>query len=771
MKNFSLFLFFLFQFFLLSAQEIPLGHWRDELPYNQLIAITESEDFVYAATPYGLLSYTKKEGSLDRISKVNGLSDFGISTINYNQAYHTLFIAYSNANIDMIKNGDIVNLSDIKRKSILGNKQINAVFFIDQYAYLSCGFGIVLVDIEREEIKDTYYLGNQGENVEVFDMDRLGDELFVATSKGVYRANINNPNLANFANWTKLSHLPFPDDPYNHMVAFSDHLIVNRLTDVPGDQLFATTAHTWFEVFKQQITKTTNLVADQTHLYLFHPHAIDEYNADFSWNQEIEAYHLSNAAEPQPSALIRSSDGNFYIADQKQGLLISPDLQAFQSALLNGPYSNQVFDISVVGSKLVVASGGRDDSFGNVYLEDGLFVYDDGLWENINKQNTPALDSVYDFVCVDVNPNNSNEFAVGTWGKGLYTFDEGGFAEAYGRQNSSLTPNSTYGHIMRLGGVGYDSKNNLWVASAVSNALLHKRSPSGEWKAFEFGAWTSSYDIRDMLIDSRDYVWILLRSGGSVLLFAFDENQDVNQQIKGLNQQARTGNIPGSQVFSIAQDLDGEIWLGTDEGIGVIYQPENIFRGGDFDAQKIIVERDGYAQYLLESEKVKAIAVDGANRKWVGTERAGVFLLSADGQEELLHFTTDNSPLYSNSITALGITDQGEVIIGTNQGLIVYKGSATTASAQGFSDVYAYPNPVRPDYFGPIAIKGLTRDAFVKITDISGRLVNEIRSEGGQAIWSGENMEGYRVQTGIYLVFVANTDGSESAVTKIMFIH
>ncbi len=771
MKNYSLFLFFLFHTLLVPAQEIALGQWRDELPYNQLIAVTESEDFVYAATPFSVLSYNKKDGSLQRISKVNGLSDFGISTLNYNPAYNTLFIAYSNSNIDLIKNGDIVNMSDIKRKSILGNKQIYAVFFIDQYAYLACGFGIVVVDIEREEIKDTYYLGDQGENLEVFDLDRLGDELFAATSKGVYRANRNNPNLANFANWIKLSHLPFPNDSYNHMVAFNDHLIVNRLTDVPGDQLFAATAFTWFEVCPQQAHKTTNLVADETHLYLFHPNSMGEYNADFSFNQEIDTYHLTNAENPWPSALIHAADGNFYIADQKQGLVVSPDLQAFQSTVLNGPYSTQIFDISVVGSKVVVASGGRDDSFGNVYLEDGLFVYDDGFWENINKTNTPAIDSAYDFVCVDINPNNTNDFAVGTWGKGLYTFNENGFEEAYGRHNSSLTPNSTYSHIMRLGGVGYDSKSNLWVASSVSNALLHKQAPSGEWEAFEFGAWTSSYDIRDMLIDSRDYVWLLLRGGGANLMFAFDENQAANYQIKGLNQNARTGNIPGTQVYSIAEDYDGEIWLGTDAGIGVIYQPENIFRGGDFDAQKIIVERDGYAQYLLESEKVKAIAVDGANRKWIGTERAGVFLLSADGQEELLHFTMENSPLYSNSITALGITDQGEVFMGTDQGLIVYKGTATNASEQGFSDVYAYPNPVRPDYFGPIAIKGLTRDAFVKITDVSGRLVNEIRSEGGQAIWSGENLDGHRVQTGIYLVFIANTDGSETVVTKIMFIH
>ncbi|MDA3907037.1 MAG: hypothetical protein PF484_13275 [Bacteroidales bacterium] len=770
MKYLHLIIFFLFQTVLLEVQENSIGQWRDELPYNQLIAITESNDFVYAATPYSLLSYNKKEAVLNRISKVNGLSDFGVSILSYNEDYNTLLVTYSNANIDLIKDGKVVNLSDIKRKTILGNKNINDIYFIDQFAYLSCGFGIVVVDIEREEIKDTYYIGDNGKNVEVFDLDVLGDEFFAATENGIYRANINNPNLANYNNWVKLNHLPFPNDPYNHIVTFQDYLIVNRLTNVPADQLFALTGYTWIEVISNINYKTSNLNVSNDQLLISFTHAIGIFNSDFSLNRIVNSYGESFETSPQPSAILKSTDGNYYIADQIQGLVISPDLHAFQSNILNGPLTTKVFDMSIVGSKVVVASGGRDESFSNVFMQDGVFVYSDGSWTNFYKSNTSALDTVYDFVCVDVNPNNSNEFAVGTWGKGLFTFNENGFVDAYNQYNSSLTPNSTYSHIMRLGGVAYDSKNNLWVASAISNALLHKRAPSGEWTAYEFGAW-SSYDIRDMIADKRDNLWILLRGGGAYMLFVFDDNQPANQQLIGLNSASGNGNIPGTSVLSLAYDLDGEIWIGTDEGIGVIYQPENIFYDGDYDAQKIIVERDGYAQYLLESEKVKAIAVDGANRKWVGTERAGIFLLSADGQEELLNFTAENSPLYSNNINSIGITDEGEVFIGTDQGLIVYRGTASKSEEPAFSDVYSYPNPVRPDYFGPIAIKGLTRDAFVKITDISGRLVNEIRSEGGQAIWSGENLKGDRVQTGIYLVFIANIDGSESIVTKIMFIH
>ncbi len=771
MKSNFILLFFLIHSLFSFAQDLALGQWRDELPYNQLIAITESADFVYAATPYSILSYNKKDAVLSRISKVNGLNDFGISTINYSTEQKTLLVAYTDANIDLIKEGRVINLSDIKRKSILGNKTINAIFFSGQYAYLSCGFGIVVVDIVKEEIKDTYYIGSNGENIDIFGLAILGDEFFAATEDGIYKAKTDNPNLANFNNWIKLSHLPFNDVPYNHIVAFNDQLIVNRLTNNSKDQLFAITGTTWKEIKTPINDKTLNLNVTANQLIVSHKYSMGIFNSDFSFNHKVYTYGDGFDQTLQPRAIIQSVDGNYYIADYAQGLVISPDLKVFESHILNGPHSTRVYDMAAAGDKVVVASGGRNESFGNLYMQDGIFAYADGSWTNYYKSNTPQIDTAFDFVCVDVNPNNPDEFAVGTWGKGLYTFNKDGFEMAYGKHNSSLTPNSTYSNIMRLGGVAYDSKNNLWVASAVSNALLHKRSPNGEWTAFEFGAWSSAYDIRDMVADQNDNLWILLRQGGAYLLFVFNENQESNQELKGLSTAPGNGNIPGTRVLSLASDLDGEIWLGTDEGIGVIYQAENIFYGGDYDAQKIVVERDGYAQYLLESEKVKAIAVDGANRKWIGTERAGVFLLSADGQKEILHFTTDNSPLYSNNITSIKITNNGEVFMGTDQGLIVYKGSATKPEAENFSDVYAYPNPVRPDYLGPIAIKGLTRDAFIKITDVSGRLVNEIRSEGGQAIWSGQNLKGERVQSGIYLVFIANTDGSATTVTKIMFIH
>lgn len=234
-----------------------------------------------------------------------------------------------------------------------------------------------------------------------------------------------------------------------------------------------------------------------------------------------------------------------------------------------------------------------------------------------------------------------------------------------------------------------------------------------------------------------------------------------------------TGNIQGNKVFSIACDQDGEIWIGTDNGISVIYSPENVFTGGNYDAQRIIIPRNdgtGLGDILLENEFITCITVDGDNNKWIGTDNAGVFLLSPDGMNEIYHFTEEDSPLFSNLITDIAINNNGEVFIGTSKGIISFRGESAPPE-DTFTDVYAYPNPVREGYTGKIGIKGLVKDADVKITDISGNLIYETRSFGGQAVWNGRNFDGRRAKTGVYLVFIANEDGTETIATKILVIN
>jgi ligand-binding sensor domain-containing protein len=289
------------------------------------------------------------------------------------------------------------------------------------------------------------------------------------------------------------------------------------------------------------------------------------------------------------------------------------------------------------------------------------------------------------------------------------------------------------------------------------------------------GGSLSGSDIGFMIVDASDQKWILKRSNGLLIVFTdegtIDDTSD--DKVKVLYSTQGAGNIPGNKVYSFAKDLDGEVWVGTDKGVAVFYSPENIFiSGADYDAQRILVPRNdgsGLADYLLETELITSIAVDGANQKWIGTERAGLFLFSEDGLDQLEHFTAENSPLLSNNITSISINKKGEVFIGTAEGIISYKGTATPPNPPG-SKVYAYPNPVRENFTGLVAIVGLVNNSYVKITDSYGNLVYQTKSEGGQAVWDGLNFNGEKVATGIYMVFAVTEDKSEKVVTKILVI-
>ena len=278
-----------------------------------------------------------------------------------------------------------------------------------------------------------------------------------------------------------------------------------------------------------------------------------------------------------------------------------------------------------------------------------------------------------------------------------------------------------------------------------------------------------------MIIDNNDQKWIVIRIYGPItsplLVFKEDPTTPANSKYILLSQQAGNGNIPGQYVYAMAVDKNGAVWIGTEAGIGVFFNPENIFTGQNFDAQQILVQQGLYVQYLMENEKVTAIAVDGANRKWIGSEGGGLYLFSADGTKQIYHFTTDNSPLFSNNILALAIDPEtGEVFIGTDQGLISYKGTATEGG-ENFSNVYAYPNPVKEDYDGLIGIKGLVSNAQVRITDIAGNLIYSTQANGGLAIWDGKNFGGEKAKTGVYLIYAGNDNGSQKIVTKLLIIH
>lgn len=760
-----------FQCSYLFSQDVGVGEWRDHLPYGKTVAVAEAGNLIYCATQFSVFYYDTTDNSIQKRTRINGLSDIGISAMAYNSEYKTLLIAYTNTNIDLIKDGNIINIPDIKRKQILGNKTINNISFDGKLAYLSCGFGIVVLDVDKMEFPDpVYYIGPNGSMINILDIAFGNDTIWAASENGIYKASQNSLNLASYTSWSVDGR--FKSVKYNAVSFFSNRLFVNfSSANYNSDTLyylrFDNNSVTRFD--QPEYMGRNHLHVNYNKLVVVIKGKLEIY--DESLNRVLLCYN-PNQTFIDPNDGILGRDGMVWIADNSLGMI-----RVFDNGISgefiepNGPYSYSVFDMDIGGNNLWVASGGHASNWGKLYKKEGVYSFDNSFWTSLNSSNEPAFDTISDMTCVAVDPVNPTTAFVGTWQSGVMKFENGTLTKIFDERNSSLQKWQLANYIA-ISGMAFDSQNNLWVANSGAPSLISVRENDDKWTAFTLGGAASGIDIGDMMVDSYDQKWTMMRAEHSVLVFT--ENGTISNpaddKYRILNNATGNGALPGNRVTCFAEDLDGEVWLGTDQGVAVIYSPGNIFNGQNFDAQRILVEVGGYVQYLLESETVTAIAIDGKNRKWIGTDRAGVFLLSPDGTEEILHFTEDNSPLYSNSVTSICINQStGDVFFGTSKGIISYKGTATNGGETN-SDVLVYPNPVRETYSGLIAIKGLVRDADVKITDVAGNLVYSTIADGGQAIWDGNNFSGRRAQTGVYLVWASNEDGSETIVTKILFV-
>jgi len=763
----------------LNAQQIPIGQWRDELPYTLCNSVSEAPDRIYCSTPYAIFYISKEDNSVVRTTKINGLSDIGISCIKYNKDYNTLVIAYSNANIDLLKDNVIINISDIKRKTILGNKTIHSIYFIGKYAYLSCGFGIVVLDIDKEEIRDTYLIGQDGSQINVLGLVKDDqDSLFAASDHGLYKASFKNPNLVNFANWHKDLRID-TNAEYSSITYFSNKIVVNKrnrvVPDIIRDTLYTYGSGSWSKWPQSPFDPVMKIESNSKYLLVSYRYYIKVYDPSFKDLVQIGNYYPGT---PFPLDAIADKDDIAWIGDTYSGL-ISFDLKQYliNHYNLSGPLTDKAFSMTCKGNDLYISPGGRDASYVPLYFQPQIYQFDNTNWKNYTGYTNPPLSVCHDVVIVAVDPYDSKRFFAGTWGKGLLEFYNGETVNRFVESNSTLRHHSASDTSdIRVGGVSFDRDGNLWVVTSHTNSCLSLKK-GNNWYGFTIPIIQES-NLGTLLVDRNNQVWVTMYYGNMnpYSLFVFTDNgtpdNQNDDQAKKLNSTPGNGNLPGTTVYCMAEDLNGEIWIGTEKGIGVFYSPENVFvPGQNFDAQRILVEQDGYVQYLLENEVATAIAIDGANRKWIGTDRGGVFLFSEDGTKQIYHFTESNSPLLSNRITSIAINNlSGEVFFGTDKGVISFKSTATEGGETN-GNVYAYPNPVREGYEGVIAIKGLVTNAQVKITDINGQLVFATIAEGGQAIWDGKNFNGNRAKTGVYMVFASDSNGKEKVVTKILIIN
>jgi len=758
--------------FYASAQTTyPIGTWVDHLPYRGARLVEQSDDRVFCATDVSLYSVDKTYLSEDKISKCTGLSDIGFSAMRYDNARHQLVIAYNNSNVDLWTPDKVINVPDIKRKNIVGDKNIYSVDVNDNLAYLSCGFGIVAMDLDKKEIKETYYIGPNGDALKVNQTAVAFGKIFAATDDGLYVADAASPALNNYdvwERWDTVYHLP--------------HINAQHVLSTPNG-LYAT--------FYNEVYRYDGSVWDTVRLHPgFAINAMRYFNGQLylcehnggtgegqitviNDNDTVNNVIWSDGYFDNPSDVQVESSGRMWLADYSKGMSVRQN-GSTQTLYPNGPYSNNAWRVEANNGNAYVAAGSVI-SPGIAYNGDGFFVYENDEWKAYNGTTNPLLsDSLLDFSSITHNDitgktySGSNDGASG--GGGLVERDNDQIT-VY--KQGFLLNQPAFASNFPAYDVVTDHAGNVWVSNPGTVKPLHVFTAAREWLSFQLQNLSSTDGVQDVYPDNYSQVWIILKDEGlEVYGYGSDLASQADDRYRRFTTGVGTGNLPSNTVLDMVIDKSDEAWLGTDKGIAVIYCVGGATEEG-CDAQQIIVSgTDSIAGYLLETERINAIAVDAGNRKWVGTEN-GVWLLSADGLTEVHHFTVDNSPLFSNSILDIDVDDAtGLVYIATAEGLLAYQSDATNPWNGGKRcEATVFPNPVHHDYSGPIAIRNVPYNATVKITDAAGGLVYQTTASGGTAVWNGYDYNGRKASSGVYYVTSVSSDGALTCRAKLVFIN
>jgi hypothetical protein len=758
-KNLAISLLFLTSA-LLNGQT-TIGSWSDHLVYNTADCIAVGAEEVFASTGSSLLIYNKKFDELKKMSRINGLTETGISTISWSEENKTLIIAYISTNIDLLINNNIYNIPDISRKYIPGQKEINRIRTKGKFAYMACSFGIVVVDLTKKEILDTWKPGPGTESTEVWDIAFGNDKIYAATSTGIYSADLTDPGLSYFGNWKLNTLLPNPVGKYTSII-FSENKLYVNLTDplFAGDRVYAVNDNvSLFSFISGVYNRSFDDAPDG--FTISSANSVKIFSSNGSLSKTISSFGWGSPNISQ--AVI--DNGDIWIADINSGLIKGENLTEFKMLILPGPVSNSAFNITSYNGKTIICGGATDASWNNQGRSMQISIFNNNAWSSL----TPG--TIIDPMRTLIDPDDVNHIFISTWGRGLLEYKNNILVKQFDETNSPLQTIIPGQHYVRICGMAMDKSKYLWITQTEVQGSLKILKPDGSWIVNP--VTIDAPTIGDIIITARGQKWIVLPRGHG--LFVLDDNNtpDVfsDDKYKKLLVQDQENQVV-SFVYSVAEDLDGNIWVGTDQGPLIYYNPEQVF-DNDLKASRIKIPRnDGtnLADYMLKTETITSIAVDGANRKWIGTSGSGAYLLSADGTAQILNFNEQNSPLLSNNIVSLAVDNKtGDVWFGTTKGVQSYRGDAIAGEAK-FTKVYTFPDPVREDFTGNVTITGLIKDTQVKITDISGNLVFETVSDGGLASWDLKNYTGRRVATGVYLVFCASKDGSQSCVTKMLVI-
>lgn len=749
--------------------------WEDFFSYNNVKDIVASGDVIYALSDNAIFTYDTATEEVEKISSVNGLSGQETSAIFYSTSTERLVIGYDNGLLEIVDDsGSITIAPDIVNFNQTGLKSINSIFEFNSKLYLSTAFAIIVYDIENLEFGDTFFIGEGSSDVFINQITVLGDEIYAATSNGIYVADVRATNLIDAANWD----LRFIGD-YQNIIAYN-----NAVYAIENETVFRIDGASRVSVLSpSEDIKDIKVSEDNLILSLEDSALI----YDASLNQIGKNGNVSDFNFTLNTAII--NDGSILLGTEEFGLLKGTISGGeYEEIHPEGPLSNDIFSVDTFDNNLWIVYGGYTGTFTPIAKRQGFTHFNGETWIDVVSDENNLL---VDLVNVTIDETADNRVFISSFADtrevnttltgGLYEVENDEIKIFYNHLNSPLedvVANDPDRVTVRISETVFDDEGDLWVTNIEVENMLKRLSNAGVWTSFNLSSIVANEGtpgIAEIEIDNRGSKWMATRGNG-VLIF----NEEGNQQ-RAIITEVNRGSLPNMRVETVAIDDSNDVWIGTRSGLVVFDNAGSIFDSDDYNAEPVIILQNGLAERLLGDQNIRTIAVDGANNKWFGTDSGGALNTNGNGQTTLANFNTENSPLPSDRILKISIDDStGKVFFVTDKGLVAFN-SNVAPFADELMEVYAYPNPVLKNH-DIVTIAGrngtnLPENTNVKILDISGHLVYETNTiegeqlQGGKVVWDKRNLAGKKVASGIYIVLLATADGTESMTTKIAIVN
>ena len=761
-------LYFLVLLFVQLAFAQNKFSWQGYFSYNEIKAVSESTNTLFAASENALFSKNTATNEIKTTNTIDGLSGQTISAVYHSVKFNKTVVGYENGLIIVINEADgkMLNVVDIISKQLPAElKRVNHFMEFDGIAYISCDFGIVQFNLASMQFGDTYFIGDNGAEIKVKQTALFNGFIYAATNSGIRRASITNKNLIDYNQWTTIvggswvSATTFGTDLY----------AINALGNIHkynvGSNAFVNS------IQLSQSSSDAKSVAG--YMIVTTLNSVNIYNSQMVIVRQISTNQIPDLTPTFTCATIIGD--TVFIGTKENGMITVSLLATAQIENITpiGPLRNNVFSITA-SSKALWAVYGLYPANYNPYESPqggpssyGISKLDYTTWLNIPASQVLGARALSN---IAINPKNNDEVYVSSYFSGLLKIENDVPTKLLTPLNTA--PNGLQSievannpNDIRVNNVIFDKDGNVWLTNSLVEKALKVLRANGQWQSISLASVLPELTAFGGLeIDNNNTKWVASRKG----VVGYNEKIGV---LKVITEGSDKGNLPSPDVRSIAVDNKNQLWIGTNKGLRVLSNVGNYQTEGQMTANPIIILDDNLAQELLYEQFITDIAVDGANNKWIGTADSGVFLVSPNGQETKYHFTINNSPLPSNNINDIDINSAtGEVFIATNKGLISFKGTATSAN-EDLNNVYVYPNPVRPEFQGTVKIAGLLNNASIKITDIGGNLVYETTSQGGTIEWDTTAFGKYKVASGVYMIFISAEDGVETKVKKVMIIR